>query len=99
MGHPIGLKRCKGLRKQNDVEAWQGLHWRVLGDVSLNLAACSEPQWLIFTGDKRFPINKRNLPEGHISQHILLDLVHRVPVSDQILPRECFALAYGHNGP
>ena len=98
-GHAIGLKGGKGLSEQHDIETRQGLHWRMLLNVALNLEAGGVPQLLILTWDERIPLNERNMPERHIAKHILLYPIHRIPVTHETLPRESFLLMQGHDGP
>ena len=70
--HAIGFHRGDGLAKKNEVEAGKGLDWRMVGDVTVYLAAGIVAQGIVVAGHETAFIDKGDMPEGHVADDVML---------------------------
>jgi hypothetical protein len=60
------------LAKKNEVEAGEGLDWRMVGDVTVYLAAGIVAQGIVVAGHETAFIDKGDMPEGHVADDVVL---------------------------
>ena len=70
--HAVGFHRGDGLAKKNEVEAGEGLDWRMVGDVAVYLLAGLGAELVVVAGHEAVLIHKGDVPEGHVADDVML---------------------------
>ena len=81
--HAVGFHRGYRLAKKNEVEAGEGLDWRMVGDVAVYLLSGLGAQGIVTAWYEAVFIYKGDVPEGHVADDVMLHHFHLVlPVMD-----------------
>ena len=98
--HAVGLHRGYLLTEKDEVEVWQCLDGRMVGDVAVYLLAGYFMQGFVVTRHKARFINKGDVPEGKIADNVMLYcFLHVVPLMDKSREGQVGTLADSHHGP
>ena len=70
--HAVGFHRGDGLAEQDEVEAGKGLDGWMVGDVAVYLAAGIVAQGIVVAGHETAFIDKGDVPEGEVTDDVML---------------------------
>ena len=70
--HAVGFHRGYRLAKKNEVEAGEGLDWRMVGDVAVYLLSGLGAQGIVTAWYEAVFIYKGDVPEGHVADDVML---------------------------
>ena len=99
--HAVFLHRGDGLAEQDEVEAGQRLHGRMLGYVAGYLAAGGLAQLLVVAGQKLRHVDEGDLPEGEIADGVAFDDCGGIGVNarEELVEGDEGVLAEADHGP
>ena len=99
--HAVGFHRGDGLAKKNEVEAGEGLDWRMVGHVAVYLLSGLGAERVVVAGHEAVLIHKGDVPEGHVADDVMLHGCSLVIVDAGDAGQEGLASIFtnAHHGP
>ena len=99
--HAVGFHRGYRLTEQDEVEAGEGLDWRMVGNVAVYLLSGLVAQGVVVAGHEVVFIHKGDVPEGHVADDVMLHGCGLILIDAWDMKQEGLASIFtnAHHGP